>query len=258
MADNTVPLFDTHCHSGLVLDEQEPVRPGVHELIASVEIGHWDVIPQMLSAEHFRLGALGLHPWYASQWKASSAERLEALLANPDIIAIGEVGLEPESKVEMKVQEHVLRAQIRMALKTDKPLILHVSKGYNDILRILQEEDVQRVGGVVHGFSAGANIGNAFIRLGFYLGIGPVLLRKNARKLPEALSSLPPERLVLETDAQGGMEGYRAPEQRAVALGSIVNKLADIYAISAEQMRSQVWGNSCKLFRLDSTLCGDV
>lgn len=248
----TPPLFDTHCHCGLAVDGNLPPQTGEYELIATAEVRHWKKLLPQLDPERQRFGALGLHPWYAEQWDDASAKQLEALLARTEIVAVGEVGIDPRAKVDLEVQEQVLRAQIRIALKVNKPLILHVSKGYNDILQILRDEGAQRVGGVVHGFSAGANIGNAFIRLGFYLGIGPLLLRRNVRKLPEALFHLPLEGLVLETDAQGGMEGYTTSEQRTAVLSSIVCTLAKLHDVTVEQMRLQLWRNSCKLLRLDS------
>ncbi|MGM0416062.1 MAG: TatD family hydrolase [Thermodesulfobacteriota bacterium] len=248
----TPPLFDIHCHSGLSVEGKSPLQTGENELIATAEAHHWKELLPQLDSNRQRFGALGLHPWYAEQWDGASAEQLEVFLARAEVVAIGEVGLDPAVRVDMGLQEQVLRAQIRMALKVDKPLILHVSKGYADVLHILKEEGAERVGGVVHGFSAGANIGTAFIRQGFYLGIGPLLLRKNARKLPAALRHLPLERLVIETDAQGGMSGYADPDQRTAALASIVGRLADLYATPAEQVRSQLWCNSCTLLSLDS------
>lgn len=249
----TSPLFDTHCHCGLSLEGKPPLQTGEHELIATAEVRHWKELLPQLDAHRQRFGALGLHPWYASQWDDASAEQLEALLDCADVAGVGEVGLDPAAQVDMEIQKQVLRVQIRIALKVDKPLVLHVSKGYSDVLQILKEEKAERIGGVVHGFSAGANIGAAFIRQGFYLGIGPLLLRKNVRKLPEALRELPLDRLVLETDAQGGMEGYADHEERTTVLASIVNHLAELYSTTNEQTRSQLWRNSCKLLRLDSS-----
>jgi TatD DNase family protein len=234
------------------------VQLGEYELIATAEMRHWEQLLPKLDAARQRFGALGLHPWYADQWDSSCAARLEELLASPEVLGIGEVGVDPGAGIDMQVQEQVLRAQIRMALKFDKPLILHVSKGYSDILHILKEEKAARVGGVVHGFSAGANIGSAFIRQGFYLGIGPLLLRKNVRKLPVALRHLSLQHLVLETDAQGDMDGYASSKERTRVLASIARRLADLYAISAEQVRCQVWRNSCELFRLDPAPCERV
>jgi TatD DNase family protein len=252
------PLFDAHCHCGLWVEGKPPALPGAFELIATAEVCHWKELSPQLDARRQRFGAVGLHPWYAQQWNDARARELETLLARPEVIGVGEVGLDPGPEVDMGVQEQVLRAQIRIALKMDTPLILHVSRGYADILRILQEENAERVGGVVHGFSAGANIGIAFIRQGFYLGIGPLLLRKNARKLPEALRHLPVERLVLETDAQGEAEGYASSEQRTGILASIVRELAELYATTEEQMRCQLWRNSCKVLRLDPDSYKDV
>jgi len=248
----TPPLFDTHCHCGLSLEGKPPGQIGGHELIATAEARHWKELLPQLDSRQQRFGALGLHPGYAHQWDSESAEQLEALLARAEVVGVGEVGLDPAAQVDMKLQKQVLRAQIRIALKVDKPLVLHVSRGYSDVLQILKEENAERVGGVVHGFSAGANIGAAFIRQGFYLGIGPLLLRKNVRKLPEALRELPLEHLVLETDAQGRMEGYANHEQRTTVLASIAYHLAELYSTTDEQMRCRLWRNSSKLLRLDS------
>ncbi|MDY0184879.1 MAG: TatD family hydrolase [Desulfuromonadaceae bacterium] len=247
---STVPLFDTHCHCGLVLNAHPPPQPGCYELIASVELRHWHTLPPLLEGKSQRLGALGLHPWFAQQWEPSCAARLEELLQQPEIVAVGEVGLDPGVGAALEVQERVLRAQIHLALKMKKPLILHVTKGYPRMLEILREEQAQQVGGVVHAFSAGANVGNDFIRQGFHLGVGPLLLQPHARKLPTALCSLPLDRLVLETDAQGGMDGYTTPTQRTKVLSAIAQRLAEIHAETPARICQQLWHNSRKLFLL--------
>lgn len=245
---STVPLFDAHCHCGLVLNVHPPPQPGCYELIASVEMEHWHTLPPLLEGKVYRLGALGLHPWFAQQWDSSCTTRLEELLHREDIVAVGEVGLDPNAKAAPEVQEQVLRAQIRLALKVKKPLILHVTRGYPHMLAILHEEHAEVVGGVVHAFSAGANIGHDFIRQGFYLGVGPLLLHPRARKLPTALRDLPLDRLVLETDAQGGMDGYVTEAQRAAVLFAIAQRLGAIKAETSVRICQHMWRNSRNLF----------
>ena len=245
---STVPLFDAHCHCGLVLNEHPPPQPGRYELISSVETAHWHTLLPLLEGNAHRLGALGLHPWFAQQWVPSCEARLEALLHREEVVAVGEVGLDPNAETALEVQELVLRAQVRLALKVKKPLILHVSRGYPRMLSILREEQAKQVGGMVHAFNAGANIGHDFIRQGFYLGVGPLLLRPQARKLPAALRDLPLDRLVLETDAQGGMHGYATEAQRAVVLYAIVQRLAALYAETSTHICQHMWRNSRNLF----------
>jgi TatD DNase family protein len=248
---DTSALFDTHCHCGLVMDESAPAQPGECELIATAEVRHWKELASLLAPHRMRFGCAGLHPWYAHQWDDACAAQLEEVLTLPGVVAVGEVGLDPSAAVHISLQKQVLRQQIRMALKINKPLVLHVSRGYVEILEVLEEENAQRVGGVVHGFSAGENIGREFIRLGFYLGIGPVLLRRNARKLPEALRSLPLERLVIETDAQAEMKGYATAAQGSAILARIAQHLAEVYTLSYAQIVSILWRNSCELFHLE-------
>ncbi|MFA5700085.1 MAG: TatD family hydrolase [Desulfuromonas sp.] len=247
-AASAVPLFDAHCHCGLELNAHPPPQPGRYELIASVEVKHWQTLPPLLEGNIYRLGALGLHPWFAQQWEPSCAAHLEELLRRPEIVAVGEVGLDPAAGAALEVQEQVLRAQIRLALRVKKPLILHIPRGYPRMLALLREEQAAQVGGVVHAFNAGANIGHDFIRQGFYLGVGPLLLHPRARKLPAALRHLPLDRLVLETDAQGGMEGYATAAQRAAVLLAIVQRLAEINAETPARICQQMWRNSKKLF----------
>ncbi len=250
LSASTAPLFDTHCHCGLVLNAHPPPQPGCCELIASVELSHWHTLPPLLEGKTHRVGALGLHPRFARQWEPSCAARLEELLHQPEIVAVGEVGLDPDAGAALEVQEQVLRVQIRLALKVKKPLILHINRGYPRMLEILHQEQAQQVGGVVHAFSAGANIGHDFIRQGFYLGMGPLLLHPRARKLPAALRHLPLDRLLLETDAQGGMEGYTTPAQRTKVLFAIVHRLAEINAETPTRICQQMWHNSRNLFLL--------
>ena len=244
------PLFDSHCHCGLSVNGTAAPQPGAFELIASAAMCHWEAVAALLAPDRQRWGALGLHPWHADQWSEEAERRLTLLLENPHIVAIGEVGFDAPAAAAALQQEFVLRAQIRLAVAAEKPLVLHVHRGYARVLDILRQEGAEKVGGVVHGFNAGANIGMEFVRLGFYLGIGPSLLKQKARKLPQALEALSLNNLVLETDAQDGREGCFSPKERQALLRAIVQRLANIKHEDHSSIGAQLWSNSRRLFSL--------
>lgn len=146
--------------------------------------------------------APGLHPLYAHQWMSSLAAELRELVQQPKVIALGEIGLDAAAGPGLKEQEKVFRAQLEMALDARLPVLLHSRKTTGRMLDILRELKIgEQVGGIWHGFSGSLEVARELVHRGFKIGVGPILLRESARKLPRALINLPKEALVLETDA---------------------------------------------------------
>jgi len=202
-------LSDTHIHL-LASEWQEPVadridsarqlgiglllQPGVRGL-------DW---PELLAlAEEYDevYAAPGLHPMCAEDWSHACAAQLRTLSIRAKVIAIGEIGLDALVDVDMARQRQAFDAQVRIACEAKLPLLIHCRKCTDAVLNILQEFGDRLNGGIWHGFSGSSETAQQIIKLGFALGVGPVLLRENARKLPEALKDIPDDMLVLETDA---------------------------------------------------------
>ncbi|MFM6985825.1 MAG: TatD family hydrolase [Hydrogenophaga sp.] len=158
-----------------------------------------------------RLGdayALGIHPLYVPQAQDEDLDTLDAALTthagDPRLVAVGEIGLdfwvpalcEPAMRER---QQHFYRAQLRLARKHGLPVILHVRKSADTLLRHLRE--CPTGGGIAHAFNGSAEQAKAFVGLGFALGFGGASTFEPARRLRSLAAAMPLSALVLETDA---------------------------------------------------------
>jgi TatD DNase family protein len=116
-------------------------------------------------------------------------------------VAIGEIGLDPAYAVSMERQEQAFRDQIRLAVSLGLPVLVHCRRAFQRTLRILQEEHAHQVGGIMHAFSGSPEMAREFIKLGFVISISGMLTRETAVRPIRLVRELPPENLVLETDA---------------------------------------------------------
>ncbi len=210
--------IDTHCH----LDAPEfgadqhaavTARDLARErgvglcVIPAVQRSHWDTVRRLAH----RLGdayALGIHPLYVPQAQDDDLAALDAALAehrdDPRLVAVGEIGLdffvpalcEPAMRQR---QERFYRAQLQLARKHGLPVILHLRRSADVLLKHLRE--LPTGGGIAHAFNRSAQQAQAFIDLGFKLGFGGALTFEPALKLRQLAAELPLAALVLETDA---------------------------------------------------------
>lgn len=202
--------FDTHAHldlTPLIQDLDVELRlarqQGVQGwLLPGVRRSGWAGLLGCASHHPALWAAPGLHPMAVDDWSAAVGAELEGLLAAEKVVALGEVGLDAlPGFPAAEVQEAALRGQIRLALAARRPLLIHCRRAFGRLLEILRQENAARVGGIFHGFSGSLEVAQDAIRLNFAIGIGAVLTRPNARRLPQVAATIPAEWLVLETDA---------------------------------------------------------
>ncbi len=204
-----LPLVDTHIH--LDAPELDGGGPGVLAaarqrgvvsfVVPGVRVSGWPSLVRLAGQWPGVYAAPGLHPAYAGQWNEAAAGQLRALTRESGMVAIGEIGLDGAAGPDRKCQETVLRDQLAIALDASLPVLLHARQATGRLLEVLKELQVgKRVGGIWHGFSGSLQVAQRLADMGFLIGVGPILLRDNARKLPEAVRALPLECLVLETD----------------------------------------------------------
>lgn len=240
---------DTHIHLPAFAEAElrqqltTSQRLGVRRLIQpGVSPNSW---PRQLALSLDNPGvycALGLHPQMADQWNPGLEAELARLVTHPKVVAIGEIGLDGRGSVAASVQKQAFRAQLRIALSTGLPVILHAVQGLAELLEIGADEGIAKVGGVVHGFSGSRELATRILDLNLHLGIGPVLLRANARKLPQALLHLPASALVLETDAPDMAPGVES-------LVEIAQKLAELRGWNLAECARITSENACRLFK---------
>ncbi|OQY22632.1 MAG: hypothetical protein B6I37_06890 [Desulfobacteraceae bacterium 4572_35.2] len=238
-------MFDTHIHLQLL---PQYVKSTGFALVPAVTQKDWHVLVEQFADQPNVWLALGLHPQHVDCWCAEYRHQLQRLLRHPQVVAIGEVGLDAVVEASDDQQEVVLRQQVRLALEVGKPLILHCYKRYGRLLEILQQESADTVGGIVHGFSASVEVAIALQKLGFGIGVGRLILNDKARRLAEAIPQLPAEMLVLETDAPWPQ--HYGPQNWTTVLAHIVEKIARLRNESEHEVLNYTQCNAQRLLKL--------
>ena len=223
--------IDTHCH--LDAPELAADRDAVREQARAAEVAMC-VLPavqrrdwagvQDLARQHGDAYALGIHPLYVPQADEDDLLRLDSALAaasnDPRLVAVGEIGLDffvPElcEPAMRERQWQFYLAQLKLARKHGLPVILHVRRSADLLLKGLRQVGVS--GGIAHAFNGSVQQAQAFIDGGFALGFGGAMTFERATALRELARTLPLEALVLETDAPDIPPQwlYRTAEARA-------------------------------------------
>ena len=146
--------------------------------------------------------AVGMHPCDVREDRVIELDEIEALAAEPEVVAIGETGLDahwPEN-APLSVQEAFLRRHIAIAKKVGKPLVLHHRATGERVAEILEQEGAPEAGGSFHCFAGDLALARRVIAMGFKLGIGGSSTFKKSH-LPELVRTVGLEHVVLETDS---------------------------------------------------------
>jgi TatD DNase family protein len=238
--------IDTHCHLDApeFAPDVDAVRAqaraaGVaHCAIPAVERAQWDAVRQ-LAQRHGDSYALGIHPLYTPQAADEDLEALAAALqrhqADPRLVAVGEIGLDGfVPGLDPARQWRFYRAQLQLARRFGLPVILHVRRSADRLLKGLREVPVR--GGIAHAFNGSVQQAQAFIALGFKLGFGGAVTYERALQLRRLAQALPEDAIVMETDAPDIPPHwlYRTAAERAAGLPQGRNSPAELPRIGAE------------------------
>jgi TatD DNase family protein len=200
-------LVDTHCHLDLEplcsrLPELfiEARRAGVTRFVVpGVHPGGWERIWCLAQQYAEVFPAFGIHPMHADTADDKTLSRLAEYI--PHGVAVGEIGLDPTYSVPMEQQEHVFREQLRCAVSSGLPVLVHCRRVVKRTLQVLQEEDAYRVGGIMHAFSGSVEMAREFIQLGFAISLSGTVTWETAVRPARLAREIPLGSLVLETDA---------------------------------------------------------
>jgi TatD DNase family protein len=158
-----------------------------------------------LSAAHPAVLAstAGVHPHHAVTFDASHRSQLEALLAQPQVVAVGECGLDYFRNFSApEAQRAAFTAQLELAVSVGKPVFLHQRDAHLDFVAILKEFRPSLSAGVAHCFTGDRSQLEDYLALGLYVGVtGWVNDERRGQALRQAVPHIPADRLLLETDA---------------------------------------------------------
>ena len=191
--------------------------------------------------------AVGYHPCNLPKGDINLS-KIEELAQHKKVVAIGEIGLDYYWHDDNKqAQKKAFREQLSLARRLSLPVIIHDRDAHSDTLDILKET---KPVGVVHCFSGSKEMALEAVKLGMYIGIGGVLTFKNARKLVEIASTVPIERILLETDAPYmAPEPYRGKTNNSALILFVAQKLAQIKSLPCERVLEITHKNAEELFK---------
>ena len=198
--------------------------------------------------------AVGFHPNDVLNFDEVALAKLRELAANPNVVAIGEIGLDYYwDKTPRPLQQEALEAQLALAKAVDKPVIIHQRESAVDTMAVLRQWGAggDHPGLVLHSFSGDLAMAQEAIALGFYIGISGPVTFKNARDLPDIVASLPPQRLLVETDAPFlSPHPFRGKRNEPARVKLIAERIADLQKLPFDKMSRQLTENTIRLFRL--------
>ena len=196
----------------------------------------------------FVYAAVGWHPEDMDKLTDKAYAELERLAEHPKCLAIGEIGLDyywdDTHKAE---QKELFKKQIELAIRLNKPVIVHDREAHGDSLEIVR--DFSELRGVFHCFSGSVEMASELLKRGWYLGFDGPITYKNARKAIEVLEFCPLDKIVVETDSP-----YLTPvpnrgkRNDSRQLEFVVNKLAEIKGINVDEVENITFENGKKLF----------
>lgn len=249
-------LIDTHCHldnecfkEDLEFVLQRCRNQGVEKIIIpGADVNDLPNAIKISETYDFIYFALGIHPY---EIQNASLETIQDFVSHSKCIAIGECGLDyyrlPENGIQdyKKLQKDFFIAQIELALKHNKPLIVHIREASNDAYEILSQ--YKNLRGVLHCFNAD----EILLKLSdkFYYGLGGVCTFKNARKIIEILPKIPKNRILLETDAPYlTPHPYRGSRNEPSYIPLIVEKISEVLQITPQEVQNLAEKNTYELF----------
>jgi TatD DNase family protein len=195
---------------------------------------------------------VGIHPHDAKLATPEALDALRGCFSYPRVVAVGEVGLDYHyNHSEPTVQREVFRRFVALAREVRRPLVIHTRSAPEDTLTILREEGARDVGGVIHCFSEELGFARGALDLDFDVSFSGIVTFKKADALRAVARMVPPERLLLETDAPYlSPLPLRGKPNEPAYLSHTARSLALTLGVPLEELRARTSANAIRRFGL--------
>jgi TatD DNase family protein len=259
-------LIDSHCHLNFDLFDDDRaevwaraqsaglvalINPAINLEDSRKIIALSEEIPQLYAA-------IGFHPNDAAACDDQALAQLRDLADHPKVVAIGEIGLDYYwDECPRPVQRRVFEQQLALAREVNKPVIIHQRDSAVDTMAVLRQWGAGQThpGLVLHSFSGDLAMAEEAVALGFYIGISGPVTFKNAHMLPDVVTALPPERLLVETDAPFlTPHPFRGKRNEPAHVRLVAERVAALQGLSFAEMSRHLTENTVALFKLPGAL----
>ena len=250
--------FDTHAHyddEAFDADREEllsslpeagvtlVIDPGCDALSSEKAIALAEKYPHVYAA-------VGIHPEELGKIQEGDLEKIEVLCGHERCVAVGEIGLDYYwDDTHKEEQKALFIGQLELAVRRDKPVIVHDREAHGDCLDIVCR--YPQVRGVFHCYSGSKETAEELLKRGWYLGFDGPVTYKNARRAIEVLEICPLDRLLIETDSP-----YLSPVPRrgkrndSRNLRYVVEKIAEVKGLTPEEVAASAMENGRRLFNI--------
>ena len=251
-----IMIIDTHCHvlSSEYDNPEYIIEESFKNNVGKIIINGYDLNSSIeavkLSKKYNNVyAAIGIGPENIEEYSDDIIDKLQNLIDNNKIVAIGEIGLDYYWTNENKEKQiKVFRDMLKLAKVNNLPVIVHSRDAFNDTYNILKEYNIV---GIIHCFQGSVETANEYIKLGFLIGIGGVLTFKNAKKLVKVVEELPIESFSTETDSPYlTPEPYRGSKNKPYYVKQVIEKIAEIKSMKIKDVEKSIASNIMSIFDL--------
>tara|TARA_R110002012_G_scaffold288306_1_gene480975 strand:+ start:17 stop:784 length:768 start_codon:yes stop_codon:yes gene_type:complete len=192
-----------------------------------------------------------LHPTHVKENFKDELEHVEELLKNHTYVAVGEIGIDLYwDKTTLGIQQEAFKYQIQLAKQHRLPIVIHCRDAFDEVFDVLESEKGHDLYGIFHCFTGDIEQAKKAISYNMKLGIGGVVTFKNG-KIDQFLNQIDIKHIVLETDAPYlAPKPFRGKRNETAYITKVVDKLAEIYNLSVEEIASITTENSKAVFKI--------
>lgn len=250
-------IIDTHAHyddEQFDIDRDELLSSledgGISAVVnASASVHSWDKILGLTKKYSFVYGMIGVHPDEIGELDEESFARMEKLVSEPKIVAVGEIGLDYYwDKESHEQQKEWFIRQLNLAREKNLPVNIHSREAAADTFEILKEYG-QGLKAIIHCYSYSKEMALEYVKMGYLIGVGGVVTFKNAKKLKEVVQAVPMEQIVLETDCPYlAPTPYRGKRNSSLYLPYVAEAIAELKGMTAEEVIEKTEENARRFY----------
>lgn len=253
-------MFDTHCHlqyHKFDEDRDEVIKrafdTGIKMICVGTDYEMSEKAIELATKYDGIWASVGLHP-NDNLEESFDIEKYTKLAENTKVIAIGEIGLDyyrtPDEE-QQKIQKQRLLEQISLAIRINKPVIIHCRNAHEDMTQIIEnwklKTENSTLRGVIHSFTGTLQEAQKYVELGFYIGLNGIITF--ARDYDEVVKQIPLDRILTETDAPFLTPvPNRGKRNEPSYVQFVVEKIAEIREINPDEVASITTQNAIELF----------
>ncbi|TQV77429.1 TatD family deoxyribonuclease [Aliikangiella marina] len=253
-------LVDSHCHldrldlspfdGSLDAALQAAREVGVNQfLCVAINVDNQADVLNIASQHEDVYASVGIHPLYTKGQQVDKTYLVEQA-QHEKIVAIGETGLDYYYAQESKEEQLALfETHVIAAVESQKPLIIHTRDAREDTLKILADNQADKVGGVLHCFTESLEMALAAIEMGFYISFSGIVTFRNAAELREVAKVLPSDKILVETDSPYLTPvPFRGKPNSPRHVLDVAKCIAEIRDVSLQTIAQQTTDNFAQLF----------